>query len=307
MPKVELGGPAMFVRDFAVHSREFDHSVVGFNSAADADLELDRFLGGYGINTYYLNNERLSQSHLRKLRGTHLVLYDVEARALSGKGRHQASAALPSVYYAYGKYDPEVSSTATIWSRPTIDESGLYSPDFIMSPGVAKVEVQRYYSDRRSQLKGRVGITLLAGRRDSFPTRLAVHLMSMLDTQRWVLLLTEFPGMPPIGLAMAKEAARDNKLLADCKFRPGVAPFYMGFASIHISTGCQRLDAEAGMAKLPVVDGTLPPKEVVANLERCVEDTEYREECIEVGRVAARECDLRSQITQFKNIIKACV
>jgi len=302
MPKVELSGPLMFVRDLAVRAREFDHTIIGFNAAKDADEELDKFLSAYGVDVYYLNSVKLNNGHIRRVGGTHVVFYDLSMRHLDGK-RHPG-VNYPSMYYAYSTRDPEVRTAVTVYSREDVHE---LEPDFVIAPGVAKGECQKYHQSRRALLKERLGVTLLAGRKDKFHTKLAVRLMSALDSKHWVLMLTEFPGQDPFGLLAAKEAAIEKKLLAPCKFRPGVATFYLSYATVHLSTGCQRIDAEAGMFKVPIVDGLQPIDGVLEDIDKIVTDPDFRTKARKRSQLAADSCDLRMTITHYKNIIRACV
>jgi hypothetical protein len=304
VPNAALDGRTLFIRDLASALPDMRHSLLtSLPGAEHADPRTDLTLAAFGVGTYYLGYRKLRQRHLRSLEVTHLILYDTDERFLYGK--RWPCQTIPTLYYGYRAVNHEVAArcSAVAVSRPELMEGHDY---FHIPPGIDRNEFKKYRHAGKPA-DGRRGVSLLAGSKDTFNARLGLHLMHTLDPQWWLLLLSNMPtATSHMGYAMAVEKAKEKKLLALCEFKIGVAPYYLSFASVHVSNGCQRLDAEAGMCGLPIVDGKRKPKEVIADIQRVAKDPDYRDLLVQASSKLADACDLRVNCTKVRNILRAC-
>lgn len=286
LPFVELGGPVVFVRDLAMALPGI-HSVVTLTPAPEADDTTDKMFAGVGVSVFYADTPVFTKGLIDSLSGSHVVMHGVQ--------RHQVESAddicnaFPTVYYGYHVSDSRVKASKRFVADQALDPAAE-----LLGPGVDRGEVRR--NMKRHSLGKRTGVGLLFGSLRSYDAALVTDCIYELDLEKYHLMVSnpttlrtaEFPG-----LTMTLDKMVGAKQGTRCPFVFGNVPNYLNYCQVLINTGCQRINAEAGAAEIPVLPRANRATDIHTLLNRFSDDEVFRQECAERSRKALRENDIR--------------
>lgn len=205
MPKLELCGSLCFAARIAHELRtQYRHTLLFESDLLATDPELYYQAQGYGMDTLHV--DAITPEVLDAADFTGAILYNVTDHPGIGK-------VMPSMYYSYGVYDPEVGGTVVPCSKHACvtrrDPFARYQTKLddalVIPPMVPTRELRRKKSTPHPFT---VGI-LTSGAYDKYPCRVVMELLNKIPNDI-TLLITKLPKYKHIGMELALESRKSE-------------------------------------------------------------------------------------------------
>jgi hypothetical protein len=294
IPDLKLGGPVMFLKELCAALPGI-HAVLTLTRPGDIDDTIDKILAGSGISVYYCDEPNFRASTVERLKGSHVIMYDVLNRMLP-KDDHPGRG-FPSVSYGYHLFDESVEASSKFVASKDLSQKVP-----VCTPGIDRVAVRKAY--KKKSVGGRPCVAVFYGSEKSFDPVFATSLAYGLDPGVYAVLsdpVNMDPQSPGLELALRKGAK--EKKFSRCPMVLSTLNNYLGYADAVADTGCIRINAEVGAAELPLLPPCTTAEELSELTKRVTKDESFKNECLERSRIATRDTDIRVSSITIRNAI----
>lgn len=209
--------------------RDCHNTILVEGSPEQVDSNLIWYAQMYGVDVLFV--DRITPDLLEYHEFTGMILYNVTDHPGLGY-------MLPSVYYSYGAYDPEVGADITLvcsnYARHH-DRHGVSYPcgsvtdsKYIIPPMLQTRPLRRLTAAKRGLVVG----LFSSGSYDKYPCDLAMHLMATLPTDT-AMMISTLPKYKHPGMTMAlDDRIKTSRYTSLCPVKPGAGIGYLVYSDI---------------------------------------------------------------------------